>query len=86
MLAQQKVLNLNIEIIRKITPKRFSNSKMDLMHGLAPLPPPCCGTRYVWWNWGFWMVFPCLEGWRMVDYGGKGAADVYGCVGRCMEV
>ena len=32
------------------------------------------------------MVFPCLEGWRMVDYGGEGAAEVYGCVGRCVDV
>ena len=31
------------------------------------------------------MVFSSLEGWRMVDYGGKGAAEMYGCVGRSME-
>ena len=32
------------------------------------------------------MVCSCLEGWRMADYGGRGAADVYGGVGKCMEV
>ncbi|KAB2597209.1 S ribonuclease [Pyrus ussuriensis x Pyrus communis] len=54
----------------------LSNSKMDSMHRLAPLPPPCCGTKCRCWNWWFWTVFPCLEGWRMVDYGGEGAAEI----------
>ena len=59
---------------------------MNSMHRLAPLPPPCCGTRLGDGIGGFGWCFLVWRdgGWLIMV--GKGAAEVYGCVGRCVDV
>ena len=85
MLAQQKVLNLNIEIIRKNTPKcsaiprwiRCTDWLLFLLLAAAQSLGDGIGGFgwcFLVWRDGGWLI--------MV---GKGAAEMYGCVGRSME-